>query len=99
MVRGGLHLVGELAGAREDGLDVGGGGLLAPHLGHVRAEVQRQHRLVVGPEGTQVEARPALVVAVGLALPHTAHKQRSQHELSRCGSGWEWLEAREQPPA
>ena len=42
-----LGLVGELAGPREDGLNVRGSGLLRPHLRTEDLLVERQRRLVV----------------------------------------------------
>jgi hypothetical protein len=58
----GWHLLGELARAREDRLDVGGRRLLAANLGHIDAVVHWEGDLVRRPERTQVEPRPALVV-------------------------------------
>ena len=65
------RLSGELARAREDGLDIGGGGLLAADLGEVDGVVDGEDGLVVSPECTQVEAVGVEVVLVVEALART----------------------------
>ena len=54
----------ELASPREHRLHVGSGRLLATDLGQVDSVVKGQDRLVICPEGTQVEAGRAEVVVV-----------------------------------
>eukprot|EP00966_Prymnesium_polylepis_P213853 4952740-Prymnesium_polylepis.1 len=87
-VPGARRLLGELARAREDTLDVSGGRLEARDLSQIHSVVHRQHLPVVDPELAQVEL-VALVVLVLDALctaragrdrspPHTrAHTVRS----------------------
>ena len=54
----------ELARAREDRLDIGGGGFLAAHLGEVDGVVDGEDSLMVSPERAQVEAVGVEVVLV-----------------------------------
>ena len=49
------RLSGELARAREDGLDIGGGGLLAADLGEVDGVVDGEDGLVVSPEARRLK--------------------------------------------
>eukprot|EP00966_Prymnesium_polylepis_P106869 2474622-Prymnesium_polylepis.1 len=88
------RLLGELACAREDRLDVGRGRgrALAADVRQVHRVVERQLQLVLSPERTRVEPAAAVVVLVAEALPHDSNCStccRRRHAGLQCdGAIW-----------